>query len=161
MSWCNYQTIFHKNVRGIELKEICSLEKELGITNERKKRKCYGTKTIWAFKRDTSRLLIAESIIDALAGEVILDDYDISLAALNGVAQVTQLDQVIKALKPGKVYLSIDSDGAGQEAKKIARQILIKNKVAHEVVNIKQKDLFRELHSTAMKEVNQHVGNAG
>lgn len=151
----------HNNVRGIELKEICSLEKELGITNERKKRKCYGTKTLWVFKRDTSRLLVAESIIDALAGEIILDDYDISLAALNGVAQVAQLEQMIKALKPGKVFLSIDNDGAGQEANRVARQILIKNRVAHEVLNIQQKDMFRELHSTAIRKVNQNVGNAG
>jgi hypothetical protein len=152
---------YRENVRGIELKEICSLQKELGLTNERKKRKCYGTKTIWAFKRDTSRLLVAESIIDALAGEIILDDDNISLAALNGVAQVVQLDRVIKTLKPKKVFLSIDDDGAGQQANKVARQILIKNRVAHEVLNIKQKDLFRELHTTAMKEVNHHVGNAG
>ncbi|KPK36031.1 MAG: hypothetical protein AMK70_03820 [Nitrospira bacterium SG8_35_1] len=150
-----------ENVRGIELKEICNLQKELGLTNERKKRKCYGTKTIWAFKRDTSRLLVAESIIDALAGEIILDDNNISLAALNGVAQVAQLDQVIKALKSKKVFLSIDDDGAGQEANKVARQILIQNRVAHEVLNIKQKDLFRELHATEMKEVNQHAGNGG
>lgn len=150
-----------ENVRGIELKEICSLQKELGLTKERKKRKCYGTKTIWAFKRDSSRLLVAESIIDALAGEIILDDDNISLAALNGVAQVAQLDRVIKALKPKKVFLSIDDDGAGQQANNVARQILIQNKVAHEVLNLKQKDLFRELHATAMKEVNHHAGNAG
>jgi|COG998Drversion2_1049125.scaffolds.fasta_scaffold2284762_1 phenylpyruvate tautomerase PptA (4-oxalocrotonate tautomerase family) len=50
---------------------------------------------------------------------------------------------------------------AGQEATKIARQILMKNRVAHEVLKIKQKDLCRELHSTAVKKVNQYAGKTG
>ncbi len=152
---------YQKNMRGLELKEICSLEKDLGLIDERKKRKNYGTKTLWLFKRNASRLLVTESIVDALAGEIILDDYNISLAALNGVGQVSQLDQMMKALKPKKVLLSIDKDIAGEEATRIAKQILLKNRVVHEVLKIKQKDLFRELHSTKMKEVNQHAGNTG
>jgi hypothetical protein len=43
-------------------------------------------------------LLVIGSIIDALAGEIIIDDYNISLAALNAVEQAPQLDPMMKAL---------------------------------------------------------------
>jgi len=37
----------------------------------------------------------------------------------------------------------------------------MKNRVANEVLKIKQKDLCRELHSTAVKKVNQYAGKTG
>lgn len=136
-----------EKLRGLELREICGLDKEIGLTEERKNRKNYGTKTLWVFKRDTSRILIAESILDALAGEVILNDYNISLAALNGVGQVSQLDPLIQSMKPKKVIFAPDRDMPGRETELIAKKISNKNKVEFEVLETKEKDLFRELHT--------------
>ncbi len=135
-------------LRGLELREICSLEKELGLTEEKKNRKNYGTKTLWVFKRDTSRMLVAESILDALAGEVILNDYSISLVALNGVGQVSQLEPLVQNVKPQKVILAIDRDIPGRETEIIAKEILRKNKIDFELLETREKDLFRELHKT-------------
>jgi hypothetical protein len=134
-------------LRGLELREICGLDKEIGLTEEKKNRKNYGTKTLWVYKRDTSRILIAESILDALAGEVVLDDYRISLAALNGVGQVYQLDPLIQGLKPQKVFFAPDRDMPGRETELIAEKIFKRNNVEYEVLETKEKDLFRELHA--------------
>jgi hypothetical protein len=136
-----------EKLRGLELREICSLEKELGLTEEKKNRKNYGTKTLWVFKRDTSRMLVAESILDALAGEVILNDYSISLAALNGVGQVSQLEPLIQSMKPQKVIFAPDRDMPGRETELIANEICETHKVQFEALETKEKDLFRELHS--------------
>jgi hypothetical protein len=136
-----------EKLRGLELREICGLDKEIGLTEEKKNRKNYGTKTLWVFKRDTSRILIAESILDALAGEVILDDYSISLAALNGVGQVAQLEPLIQSMKPQQVIFAPDRDMPGRETEFIAKEITRRNNVQFEVLETKEKDLFRELHS--------------
>jgi len=136
-----------EKLRGLELREICGLNKEIGLTEEKKNRKNYGTKTLWVFKRDTSRILVAESILDVLAGEVILNDYSISLAALNGVGQVSQLDPLIESIKPQKVVFTPDRDMPGRETEIIAKEICETNKVQFEVLETKEKDLFRELHS--------------
>ncbi|MBI5666272.1 MAG: toprim domain-containing protein [Nitrospirae bacterium] len=133
-------------LRGLELREICSLEKELGLTEGKKNRKNYGTKTLWVFKRDTSRMLVAESILDALAGEVILNDYGISLVALNGVGQVSQLDPLVQTVKPQKIILAIDKDIPGRETEVIAKEIVRKNKIDYELLETREKDLLRELH---------------
>lgn len=148
-----------RNIRGLELREICSLEKELGLEGK-KERRNYGCKTLWFFRRDPSRMLLAESILDALAGEVLLNDYDMSLAALNGVGQVNQLETLIQMVRPSKVLLSMDQDAPGRETKVRAEQILIQNKIAFEVIETKSKDLFRELHSVEGKEVTKYVGNS-
>ncbi len=135
-----------EKLRGLELREICGLDKEIGLTEERKNRKNYGTKTLWVFKRDTSRILVAESILDALAGEVILNDYNISLAALNGVGQVSQLNPLIQSMKPQKIVFAPDRDMPGRETELIAKEIFKRNNVEYEVLETKEKDLFRALH---------------
>jgi hypothetical protein len=133
-----------KNLRGLELREICSLDRELEIGS--KKRKNHGSKTLWVLKRDTSRLLLTESVLDALAGEVLLDDEQISLAALNGVGQVNQLKTMILSLRPREMIVSMDNDRAGQDALQTIQKTLEDFNIAYKVLETETKDLFRELH---------------
>jgi hypothetical protein len=133
-----------ENLRGLELREMCSLNREL--EKGRKKRKNYGSKTLWVFKRDTSRFLLAESVLDALAGEVLLNDERISLAALNGVCQVNQLEAMIRSIKPKEMIVSMDKDRAGMVALKKIQNTLEDLNVACKVLETETKDLFRELH---------------
>jgi hypothetical protein len=135
-----------EHLRGLELREICPLDRELQTGN--KKRKNYGTKTLWVLKRDTSRFLLTESVLDALAGEIILDDRRISLAALNGVGQVSQLEAMIISLKPKEIIVAMDNDRAGQDAMKIIETILRELNIDYQIWNTEAKDLFRELHKT-------------
>lgn len=133
-----------ENLRGLELREMCSLDRELEMGS--KKRKNLGSKTLWVFKRDTSRFLLAESILDALAGEILLSDERISLAALNGVCQVNQLEAMIRSIKPKEMIVSMDKDRAGMDALKKIQNTLEDLNVACKVLETETKDLFRELH---------------
>jgi hypothetical protein len=132
------------NLRGLELREMCSLDRELEIGS--KKRKNHRSKTLWVLKRDTSRLLLAESVLDALAGEILLDDDQISLASLNGVGQLNQLEAMIRSIKPKEMIVSVDNDRAGQDALKIIEKTLKDFNIAYKVLKTETKDLFRELH---------------
>lgn len=135
-----------EHFRGLELREICSLARELETGS--KKRKNYGTKTLWVLKRDTSRFLLTESVLDALAGEVILNDERISLAALNGVGQVSQLKAMILSLKPKEMIVAMDNDRAGRDALIVIETILRDFNIDYQVWNTEENDLFRELHKT-------------
>ena len=141
-----------ENLRGLELREICSLNRELEIGI--KKRKNHGSKTLWVLKRDISRFLLAESILDALAGEVLLGDEQISLASLNGVGQVNQLEALIQSLRPEEMIVSMDSDRAGREALGRVENILREYNIAYEVWKLDTKDLFRELHKAEGGSIN-------
>lgn len=135
-----------ENLRGLELREMCSLDRELEMGS--KKRKNHGSKTLWVLKRDTSRFLLAESILDALAGGILLNDQEISLAALNGVCQVNQLEAMVRSVKPGEVIVSMDNDRAGQDALTKIKKTLEEFNIACRVLETETKDLFRELHKT-------------
>lgn len=87
-------------------------------------RKTLGHKTIWLLKRDTSRILVTESILDALAGEIILMDKTMTLCALNGVAMVEQLEALVKKYKPAEVLLALDNDEPGLIAQEKAIKLI-------------------------------------
>lgn len=87
-------------------------------------RKTLGHKTLWVLKRDPSRILVAESILDALAGEIILNDKNITLCSLNGVAMVDQLQDLVRLYKPKEVLLALDNDEAGIMAQNRAIEIV-------------------------------------
>ena len=70
----------------------------------------YG-KPLWLLRRDLSRILITESILDALAGEIVLGDCTITLCALNGVANKHKVPGMVKKYKPSYVLLALDNDG--------------------------------------------------
>jgi len=70
----------------------------------------YG-KPLWLLRRDLSRILITESILDALAGEIVLGDCTMTLCALNGVANKYKVPGMVKKYKPSYVLLALDNDG--------------------------------------------------
>lgn len=132
-----------ENLRGVELREMCSVEKELQVGSD-KKRKNFGTKTLWVLKRDLSKMLITESILDALAGELVIGDPTMTLVSLNGVGQVSQLEDLFSVIRPDEVILCTDNDFPGQDARMIAEQIMKEKNIRYSIYETKEKDLFRE-----------------
>ena len=88
-------------------------------------RKTLGHKTLWVLKRNvqTKRLLFAESILDALATEIVLNDNDITLCSLNGVGNVPKIDSVLKTYRPRETLFALDNDEPGRAAQATAMQI--------------------------------------
>ncbi len=80
-------------------------------------RKTLGAGSLWFFERDPKRILITESILDCLAGEIVLDDREISLCALNSAAYVNQLGDFLKEHDPDEVWLATDNDRPGMTAR--------------------------------------------
>lgn len=110
---------FPLKMRGLELREV-----------DGSSRKTWGKKTLWLMKRDPGRFLITESILDALSGEIILDDESISLCSLNGVGNVYQLDDLFVQYSPGLVILALDADEPGQKATREAVKIAKRHSVS-------------------------------
>jgi hypothetical protein len=113
------------------------------------KRKTYGKKVLWMLERDPSRVLVCESILDALAGEVLMQDGEISLASVNGVGNVELLEDYFQQLRPREVVFALDADEPGQTAMKraieIARTCDIKIKLIEEHKKAGVKDLHKLL----------------
>jgi DNA primase len=96
---------FPEKLRGIECREL---------QGERKK--TLGCKTLWVLKRDTSRVLVAESILDALAGETILNDNKITLCSTNGICNMEKIGKLLKQYRPKEIFFALDNDEPGQKA---------------------------------------------
>ena len=99
-------------IKGLECREI-------GGTD----RKTLGDTTLWYLGRKSSKVLVTESILDALAGEIVLSDSTVSLMSINGVGNVGKLDGVLAKLRPKEVLLALDNDAPGREAQIAAVQI--------------------------------------
>lgn len=109
-------------------------------------RRVIGEKTLW-FLEQGSDLLITESVLDCLAGEILLWEShdDLSLLALNGVGQARKVEQFVEYKKPARALLALDNDDPGRRAEEIIRQILQKQSIPFESVEFSEKDLHREL----------------
>lgn len=129
-------------IRGIELREHFPAHMELSA-DFRKKRKCYGVKSLWVFKRDQRRLLVTESILDSIAGEKLFSMPEATLVALNGVGQAAEIERLLKYVKPQEVFVALDNDESGREAGKIIRRILETNRVKTVFPEFDGKDLLR------------------
>jgi len=103
---------FPLKMRGLELREVNG-----------NSRKTWGRKCLWLLLRDPLRFLVAESILDALSGEIVLDDYKITLCSLNGVTNVSQLGDLFTQYRPEVVVLALDADEAGERATQEAIEI--------------------------------------
>lgn len=99
-------------------------------------------KSIWILLRDTSTFLITESILDCLAGEIIINDNSLSLLALNGVGNKGKAIDFIKEHKPEQIILALDADEPGKQTQKeIAEKVKDFTEVfycsAHEKAGVK------------------------
>ena len=124
-------------------------------------RKTIGLKTLWVLRRDVKKVLVTESILDCLAGEIILKDAGMSLCALNTVANVGKLQDFLSQYNPESVLLALDDDAAGRKATGKALDILndkhIRASVVMEHVRAGVKDLHKLLVS-ADTHNNEEVG---
>lgn len=139
---------YPSEIRGIELREHFPAHMELSA-DFRKKRKCYGVKSLWVFKRDQSRLLVTESILDAIAGEKLFSMPEATLVALNGVGQAAEIERLLKYVTPKEVFVALDNDDSGREAGKIIKRILEKNGVNAVFPEFNGKDPLRAYMSRA------------
>lgn len=133
-----------KSMRGMELREVVPASMELSVE---KKRKCYGVKALWVFRRSKDRILIAESIMDALAGEVLFDCRDRTLIALNGVPQAHEVEVMLdrSGFKPREALVCLDNDDPGREATAVVRSILLSRDIDVSSPVLSAKDPLREL----------------
>jgi len=134
------------SMRGLELREAISADMELSL-DEGKQRKCYGVKTLWVLRRSSEKVLITESIMDALAGEVLFACSDATLIALNGVGQAREIERMLdkSGLNPKEALLVLDNDGPGKEATSLVKRILMSRHVKVSVPALSEKDPLREL----------------
>ena len=103
---------YANNLIGLECREI-------GGTD----RKTLGHKSIWTLRRQSQRLFVAESILDALAAEIVLADGTLNLCSLNGVGNVDKIKNVLSALRPKEVMFALDNDDPGRIAQQDAMKI--------------------------------------
>lgn len=135
------------SMRGLELREAISADMELSLDG-RKQRKCYGVKTLWVLRRSSERVLITESIMDALAGEVLFACPDATLIALNGVGQAHEIERMLdkSGLAPKEALIVLDNDAPGREATSVVKRILTSRHVkVVSVPALSEKDPLREL----------------
>jgi len=134
-------------MRGLELREIGGNSK-----------KTWGKKTLWLLKRDPRKILITESILDALAGELVLGEESITLCSLNGVGNVDQLDALFNQYKPGEVILALDNDEPGRIATERAFKVALSHSVrviefrGHLDANVKDLHKLLRLRQEALHE---------
>lgn len=103
---------YTENLKGLECREI-------GGTD----RKTFGHKTLWVLRRPSPLVLVAESILDALASEIILNDNTLTLCSLNGVGNAEKVGDVLSMLKPRKTLFALDNDEPGRAAQRTAMKI--------------------------------------
>jgi hypothetical protein len=132
---------FPRKIRGIEWREL-----------EGDSRKTWGKKTLWVLKRDPHRILVAESILDALAGERVLNNYSITLCSINGVTNVTHLEKLFNQYKPEEVILALDADEPGRIATRSAVEIAVRLSIPR-VVEYEEhiQAEVKDLHELLMK----------
>jgi hypothetical protein len=92
-------------------------------------RKTWGRKALWLLRRNLRRVLVAESVLDALSGEVLLGDDSITLCSLNGVCNLGQLEDLFVRYGPKEVILALDTDEPGRKATREAVEIAERHSV--------------------------------
>lgn len=137
---------FPPTMRGMELREAIPVSMEMS-PGFKKKRKCYGLKSLWVLRRYGERMLIAESILDALAGEKLFGLRDATLVALNGIGQAREVEVLLRGIRPRpkEVLVVVDNDGPGREAAEIIRGILASRRIKTTCPTLLEKDPLREL----------------
>ncbi len=130
------------NMRGLEMREIRGTG-----------RKTLGEKTLWQLRRDPRRLLVSESVLDCLAGEIILGDNTMSLCSINGVTNVMQLREYLKNNRPDEAYLAFDNDPAGITARDKAVEIISETGTGIVYVEDHFAAGVKDLHRLLQKEI--------
>jgi hypothetical protein len=109
-------------------------------------KKTLGAGSLWFFERDPKRILITESILDSLAGEIVLGDAEISLCALNSAAYVNQLGDFLKERDPDEVWLATDNDRPGVTARDKAIEMISRTRAQIVLVEDHFRAGVKDLH---------------
>lgn len=91
-------------LRGIE----CRALEDRALPKDRRRR-TVGEKSVWVVRRPTDRVLVTESILDCLAGDLMLQQR-LSLVSINSIRNVDQLIPCMRQLRPRTIYLALDND---------------------------------------------------
>ena len=124
-------------------------------------KKTLGAGTLWFLERDPKRILITESILDSLAGEIVLGDPEMSLCALNSAAYVNQLGEFLKRHDPDEVWLATDNDGPGIAARDKAVETISRTRAQIVLVEDHFKAGVKDLHKLLLQIHHEHNGNQG
>ena len=124
-------------------------------------KKTLGAGGLWFLKRDPKRVLITESILDSLAGEIVLEDKEISLCALNSAAYVNQLGDFLKEHAPDEVWLATDNDGPGIAARDKAVETISRTRAQIVLVEDHFKAGVKDLHKLLLQIHHERKGNQG
>lgn len=124
-------------------------------------KKTLGAGGLWFLKRDPRRVLITESILDCLAGEIVLEDREISLCALNSAAYVNQLGEFLKKHDPEEVWLAADNDAPGIAARGKAIEIISRTGAKIILVENHFRAGVKDLHKLLLQIRSQHKENQG
>jgi hypothetical protein len=130
---------FPEKIRGIECRELAGDGK-----------KTLGCKTLWVLKRDLSRILVAESILDALAGEIILNDNKFTLCSTNGICNIERIEKLLDQYRPKEVFFALDNDEPGRKAQEKGIEIaksFSKIHIVDDHIKVGVKDLHKLLVS--------------
>lgn len=109
-------------------------------------KKTLGAGGLWFFERDPRRVLVTESILDSLSGEVVLGDKEMSLCALNSAAYVNQLGEFLKRHDPDEVWLATDNDTPGIAAREKAIDAISRTRTRIVLVEDHFKAGVKDLH---------------
>ena len=115
------------------------------------KRKTLGHKELWVLKRDPKRVLVTESILDALAGEEILGMQTATLVSINGATNASKFVELYDKVKekPKEILLALDNDEPGERARQEIENVLrwkwCRVKTVHNHVRAGVKDMHRLL----------------
>ncbi|OPY05204.1 MAG: DNA primase [Syntrophorhabdus sp. PtaB.Bin184] len=109
-------------------------------------KKTLGAGSLWFFERDSKKILITESILDCLAGEVLLDDREMSLCALNSASYVNQLTDFLEEHNPDEVWLATDNDKAGMKARDKAIEMISRTRTQIVLVEDHFRAGVKDLH---------------
>ncbi|MFA5352710.1 MAG: CHC2 zinc finger domain-containing protein [Thermodesulfovibrionales bacterium] len=132
----------NRSFQGLECREMI---------DEGKKRTLGETKVPWVLPRDSSIAYMAESILDALATEIVAGDYNHTLIGLNGVGLIKWIPRMVEKLGIKKMYLALDNDEPGNRILPEVEEMLTSLGVASsrmtEHVEAGVKDMHRLLRS--------------
>lgn len=154
-----------RSPEGLECRAVIEqngrIEHKLNADGQ-KIRKTIGKKSCWVLKRDPSKLLVTESVIDCLAGELLYGTH-LSLCSINGVGNIKYVPEII--LKHGfkEVFLALDGDHAGEFAKNKLIEIIPTETEMHiitEHIKAGVKDLYKLLKIQKQKKEESYVSRS-
>jgi hypothetical protein len=124
-------------------------------------KKTLGAGGLWFLEKDPKRVLITESVLDSLAGEIVLEDKEISLCALNSAAYVNQLGEFLKKHDPDEVWLATDNDKPGITARDKAIEMISSTRAKIVLVEDHFRAGVKDLHKLLLRTHRERRGDQG